>query len=80
MDQFQLDDATNGGNVVMGVNCPSDEAQQAKCSSEMTIKGSIKAKKSSRPPKTKCSKTQMASVDLFCPEMKVEGQTADESS
>ncbi|KAI9073893.1 hypothetical protein K1719_044165 [Acacia pycnantha] len=79
LDQFQIDDATNGGKVVKGVNCPSNESEQAKCSSEMTIKGSIKAKKSSRPPKTKCPKSQLkASVDLFCTEMEMEGQTADE--
>lgn len=81
LDQFQIDDATNGGKVVKGVNCPSDEAEQAKCPCEMTIKGSIKAKKSPRPPKTKCPKSQLkASIDLFCPEMEMEGQTADEPS
>ncbi|XP_054815494.1 ubiquitin carboxyl-terminal hydrolase 15 isoform X2 [Prosopis cineraria] len=79
LDQFQIDDATSGGQVVKGVNRPDDEVEQAKCSSEMTVKGSIKAKKSTHPPKTKCSKSTLkASVDLFCSEMEMEGQTADE--
>lgn len=84
IDEFAKDDATNGRKAVKGVNHSSDETVQVKCSSEMSIKVSTKAKKSARPPKTKCSKspksTLKASVDLCCPEIETKGQIVDEPS
>lgn len=81
INEFEIDDATRG-RVVKGVYLPTNEAAQANCLSEMTIKGSTKTKKLSRPPKTKCSKspksTLKAPVDLCCPEVEMKGQISDE--
>ena len=80
VDEFEKDNATNRGNVVKGGNYHSDEAAQYECSSEMIIKGSVKAKKISHPCKTKCSKspksTLKISTDFCCSER--EGKVADE--
>ncbi|KAK7244008.1 hypothetical protein RIF29_38825 [Crotalaria pallida] len=82
VDDFVTDILANGGNIVKGGNCNSDETAQYKCSSETTVKGSIKAKKISHPPKAKSSKspksTSKTSMDFCCPEIEKKGKIADE--
>ncbi|XP_027341225.1 ubiquitin carboxyl-terminal hydrolase 15 isoform X2 [Abrus precatorius] len=82
VDEFESDIATKAGNVVKGGNYHSDDAAQFKCSPEITIKGNVKAKKISHPPKAKCSKspkpTLKTSTDFCCPELEKKGKIADE--
>lgn len=84
VDEFETDFIAEGGNVVKGGNCHSDEAAQYKCSSEMTTKGSAKAKKISHPPKAKCSKspnsTSKTSMDFYYPEIDKKVKIPDEPS
>ena len=84
VEEFEADISTKGGNIVQGGNCHSDEAVQLKCSPEMTAKGSVKAKKTLRPPKTKCSKSPKSllktSGNLCCSELEKKGQITNESS
>ncbi|CAL0326465.1 unnamed protein product [Lupinus luteus] len=79
-DECDTNILTNGGNVVKGGNCYSDETAQ--CSSETTVKGSVKAKKALHPPKIKSSKspksTSKMSTDLCCPEIEKKGKASDE--
>ncbi|MCI04763.1 ubiquitin carboxyl-terminal hydrolase 15-like, partial [Trifolium medium] len=79
VDEFETNIVTNGGNVVNGVNHHSDEAAQHKCSPELTIKGSVKAKKQPHPSsKVKCSKspksTSKMSTDFCGPETEKKGK------
>ncbi|KAI4323121.1 hypothetical protein L6164_022751 [Bauhinia variegata] len=80
VDEFEKDISTKGGKITMGEIGLSEEAAEPLCSSEMTTKGGIKAKKISRPPKTRCSKMPksklMVSGDLCCPEIEKKGQIA----
>ncbi|XP_061362216.1 ubiquitin carboxyl-terminal hydrolase 15 [Gastrolobium bilobum] len=82
IDEFETDFATKGENVVTGGDHHSDEAAQYKCSSEMTIKGSVKAKKISQLSKTKFSKspksTLKTSTEFCCTEIEKKGKIADE--
>ncbi|GAU28443.1 hypothetical protein TSUD_54940 [Trifolium subterraneum] len=79
VDEFETNIVTKGGNVVNGVNHHSDEVAQHKCSPELTIKGSAKAKKQSHPSsKVKCSKspksTSKTSIDFCGPETEKKGK------
>ncbi|XP_020965084.1 ubiquitin carboxyl-terminal hydrolase 15 [Arachis ipaensis] len=85
VEEFEKGNATNKGNIVRGGNCHSEEAAQYDCSSDMIMKGSVKAKKMSHISKTKSSKspkskspksTSKTSTDFCCSER--EGKVADE--
>ncbi|KAK7335029.1 hypothetical protein VNO80_26799 [Phaseolus coccineus] len=82
VDEIHTDIMTKGVNVVKGGNYRSDEAAQHKRSSEMTIKGSMKAKKAMHTPKTKSSKspksTSKTSADFCCSEIENKEKVADE--
>ncbi|XP_027927021.1 ubiquitin carboxyl-terminal hydrolase 15-like [Vigna unguiculata] len=82
VDEFNTDIAAKGVNVVKGGTYHSEETAQHKRSSEMTIKGSVKAKKAMHTPKTKSSKspksTSKTSTDFCCSEIEKKGKTADE--
>lgn len=84
VDDFETNTVTNGGNVVKGGEHHSDEAAQHKFSSEMTIKGSVKAKKLSHTPKVKCSKSlksaSKTSIDFCSPEIEKKGKIPEEPS
>jgi len=84
VDEFHTDITTKGVNLVKGGNYHSEEAAQHKRSSEMTIKGSMKAKKAMHTPKTKSSKspksTPKTSADFCCSEIEKKGKAADEPS
>ncbi|KAE9621560.1 hypothetical protein Lal_00032700 [Lupinus albus] len=80
--ECDTDILTNGGNVVKRGNCHYDGAAQYKCSFDMAVKGSVKAKKALHPPKIRSSKspksTPKISTDFCCPEIEKKGKIADE--
>ncbi|BAT93233.1 hypothetical protein LR48_Vigan05g025000 [Vigna angularis] len=82
VDELHTDIAAKGVNVVKGGNYHSEETAQHKRSSEMTIKGSVKAKKAMHTLKTKSSKspksTSKISTDFCCSEIEKKGKTTDE--
>jgi len=84
VDEFHTDITTKGVNVGKGGSYRSEEAAQHKRSSEMTIKGSMKAKKAMHTPKTKSSKspksTSKISADFCCSEIENKEKAADEPS
>ncbi|KAL2331214.1 hypothetical protein Fmac_018795 [Flemingia macrophylla] len=79
VDEFET--GVTPKNVNVGAAYHSDEAAQCKRPSEMTIKGSIKAKKILHPPKTKSFKspksTSKTSTD-FSSEIEKKGKILDE--
>ncbi|CAI8595321.1 unnamed protein product [Vicia faba] len=85
VDEFETNIITKGGNVVKGVNVnhSSDEVLQNKCSPEMSVKGSAKAKKPSHSlSKVKCSKspksTSKTTMDFSGVEVEKKGKIKDE--